>query len=146
MKDSNGQPLNRRLSSARLNERKVDQLIGLCEGILADGSVVQQEAEFLRNWVATNPELISCWPANVLFERLHEFLADGVLDSSEEQELLGLLMDITGLHTAEGKTASTLPLCSPVPDIEFEGKKFVLTGRFASGARKECEQMIDALG
>lgn len=144
--DRDGQALNRRFNSQRLNERKVDQLIGLCEGILADGSVVQQEAEFLRNWVANNPELISHWPANILFARLHEFLEDGVLDSDEEQELLTLLMDITGLHTSEGKTSSSLPLCEPPPEVEFEGKKFVLTGRFASGARKECEALISDLG
>ncbi|MBY6032167.1 NAD-dependent DNA ligase [Marinobacter daepoensis] len=146
MRDENGQPLNKRFSSERLTDRKVDQLIGLCEGVLADGSVVQQEAEFLRNWVAKNPELITQWPANVLFARLEEYLEDGVLDSDEEQELLGLLMDITGLHVNEGKTASTLPLCNPQPELDFEGRRFVLTGKFASGTRKECEALIAGLG
>lgn len=146
MYDDNGQPLNKRLGAARLMDRKVDQLMGLCEGIIADGSVVQREAEFLRGWVANNPELIGMWPANVLFARLEECLGDGVLDESEEQELLTLLMDIAGIHTGEGKTASTLPLCSPQPELLFEGKRFVLTGKFASGSRKECEAIIADLG
>lgn len=146
MQDTNGQPVNRRFSAERLNDRKIDQLLGLCEGILADGTIVQREVEFLRAWVANNPEVQDKWPANVLFKRLEEALEDGVVDADEESDVLGLLMDITGLHTEEGKTASSLPLCAPQPEVEFEGKKFVLTGKFAAGSRKECEEMIAALG
>lgn len=146
MLDDHGQPLNKRFNAARIMDRKVDHLVGLCEGILADGSVVQQEAEFLRNWVANNPEVIGTWPANILFARLEESLADGVLDESEEQELLSLLMEIAGIHTGQGKTASSLPLCCPQPELAFEGRRFVLTGRFASGSRKECEAMVCSLG
>lgn len=146
MLDDHGQPLNKRFNAARIVDRKIDQLLGLCEGVLADGMVVQQEAEFLRKWVANNPEILGTWPANILFARLEEFLADGVLDEAEEQELLGLMMDISGIHASEGKTAASLPLCDPQPDLDFEGKRFVLTGRFACGTRKECENVVSDVG
>ena len=41
--------------------------------------------------------------------------------------------------------ATTLPLDKPVPEVEFEGKKFCLTGNF-SGDRKECAADIEARG
>ncbi len=42
------------------------------------------------------------WPFDVLFERLREALADGVLDADEEAELMGLLLDYTGGGTMVG--------------------------------------------
>ena len=35
-------------------ERQIDTLIGLCKGVVADGVVNQDEAEFLRDWLAAN--------------------------------------------------------------------------------------------
>ena len=46
--DKNGQPINKEFGAARLNDQGIDELIGLCKGILCDGSVVQGEAEFLH--------------------------------------------------------------------------------------------------
>ena len=35
-------------------DRQIDQLIGLAQGILADGIVDQSEAELLQAWLRTN--------------------------------------------------------------------------------------------
>ena len=45
--DSQSQPLNRRYNAARLSDRAIDELIGLSRGVIADGVVTQEEAEFL---------------------------------------------------------------------------------------------------
>lgn len=140
------QALVRRFSGERLADRKVDQLIGLCEGVIADGVVTQSEAEFVQNWLVANREIQDKWPASVIFSRLEEYLEDGVLDEREEGELMALLMDVAGMQIEHGKTSSTLPLCQPQPDIEFEGRRFVLTGKFASGTRSECEKAVTSVG
>jgi NAD-dependent DNA ligase len=106
----------------------------------------QAEAQFLQSWLVKNADIAEKWPANVMLARIDEMLADGVLDDDEQGELVKLLMDVAGIHVGEEKTASTLPLCDPAPDLEFVGRRFVLTGKFASGTRKECEAMVVAVG
>lgn len=140
------QALAKRFSGERLVDRKLDQLLGLCEGVIADGAVNQSEAEFIQNWLRVNADLQDRWPANVIFSRLDEFLEDGVLDDREEGELLGLLMDVAGMHGMEGKAPSSLPLCEPQPSVQFDGTRFVLTGKFASGSRSECKKAVKAVG
>ena len=38
----------------RLAKRQMDTLIGISKGVIADGGVNQQEAEFLLNWLETS--------------------------------------------------------------------------------------------
>jgi len=139
-------PLFQRFGKSRLDDRKLDQLLGICEGVIADGTVNQAEAQFLQSWLVKNADIAEKWPANVMLARIDKMLADGVLDDDEQGELVKLLMDLAGIHVGEEKTASTLPLCDPAPDLEFVGRRFVLTGKFASGTRKECEAMVVAVG
>ena len=148
--DADGQPLNRTFNTARLNDRAIDELIGICRGVLADGEVVANEARFLQQWMENNRHVIDQWPANVLFPRIQEMLQDGVLDLEEQGELLDVLHDITGGNRSEpdtGTSASTcLPFCNPLPEIVFDGKVFCLTGKFVTGPRKQCEAVVESLG
>lgn len=143
--DDNGQPLSPMLAWSRVADRQVDEIIGLCKGVLADGQVNQNEAEFLLNWLETNQHAADKWPAKVLYPRIRAMLADGVLDDDEEQELLTLLMGITGSPkvAATGVSASTtLPFDDPAPRVAFSGEIFCLTGTFACGPRREVEEAI----
>lgn len=149
--DYHGQPVTRRLSLARNSTRDANELCGLARGILADGSVNHAEAEFLLHWLAERPETLNVWPFNVLFPRLEEMLSDGVLDAEEEGELLGLLLDYTGGGSTYGDTtasrqSTTLPLCDPAPEIVFENRHFVLTGKFITGTRRECQAELQVRG
>lgn len=136
-----------RMNAARLNDRAVDEMIGLCRGLLADGEVNAQEASYLRNWIENNRALRDIWPANVLFARLSEMLLDGKLDADEERELLTTLLELTGGATspAEPAPSTALPFCNPAPDIEFSGRKFCMTGKFVLGTRSQVESTIKAL-
>ena len=50
--DADGQPLRMFRAARDNNEAKaIDQLSGICAGILADGVVNEQEAVFFANWV-----------------------------------------------------------------------------------------------
>lgn len=141
--------------SARVSERSVDELIGLCRGLLADGVIVQSEAEFLLKWMETNKADCMVWPMNMLYGRLSAMMEDGILSPSEETELIELLMKLTGgglppdelaVSGFVASSSSTLPLNSPEPRITFENKAFCFTGEMCFGPRKACEGLITELG
>lgn len=141
--------------SARISERSVDELIGVCRGLLADGMVVQAEAEFLLKWMSANKADCMEWPMNMLFGRLSAWLEDGALDPSEEAELMDLLVRFTGGGLPADELLesglvvsgpSSLPLNSPEPQIAFTGKSFCFTGEMYFGPRKSCEDLVKNLG
>lgn len=158
--DEHGQPLNRNFSAKRLTRRSVDELIGLCKGVQADGIVNPDEAVFLSKWLESSFEVIDLWPANMLAERIEKIFEDGRVDEEERKELFNLLSEITGykpghevIDTSTGEVidnltrASTLlPLDKPAPAMFFESKVFCFTGKFFYGSRKTCEMEVQARG
>lgn len=146
--DDHGQP-DPRIAYNRIAERNVDELIGLCKGILADGHIHQSEAEFLLRWLETNSNARSQWPANVIYPRLQEMLSDGKLDDAEQRELLQILMNMGARPKAlddAPSAASHLPVDDPAPQIQFEGSLFVCTGTFLSGTRAQVQSEIQLRG
>jgi NAD-dependent DNA ligase len=144
MLDDHGQPLERRYAAKRLNDRAIDELIGLSRGIIADKNVNQQEAEFLRSWMEENISYCSDPIVNQLYCRIQEMLIDGILDKEEQEELHQILAAFTGESTVThcNQLTTSLPLCSPPPKIEFPTMTFCLTGKFAYGPRRICEEVI----
>jgi hypothetical protein len=146
--DADAQPPAAFNASAR-GERGMSELMGLIRGVLADGEVSEAEAVVLRDWIAANPDVAGEWPANVLARRLHRVFEDGVVDAEERAGLAALLQEFTGGGSGvEGgfSRSSRLPLDSPQPEIEFEGRVFVLTGSFVYGPRRVCQEAIEDLG
>lgn len=147
--DVDGQPLNRFLARSRVTDRQIDEMMGMCRGMLADGMVNQSEGEFLLNWIEANLDVVDRWPANKIYPRLYEMLSDGVLDDDEERELLDLLVTTMGSPrvNATGDSASTaLPFDDPAPRVNFHGEIFCLTGKFVAGPRRELEEAISQKG
>lgn len=154
--DDHGQPLNRNFSVKRLTDRAVDELIGLCKGIQADGIVHVAEAHFLANWLEKCRDVIDVWPCNILAERIDMIMADNFVDEREQKELFELLAEITGCNPAkevinkstgeiiEGLShmATLLPIDKPAPVVTFSNKLFCFTGKFFYGTRKKCEEEI----
>lgn len=149
-RDSGERAISTRFNASRVAERTVDELIGLCRGVLADGVVAESEAEYLLAWLEANRAAADSWPGNVLYERVAAALADGRLDPEEEAELLDTLNEATGLGIPLPEQAASystaLPLCSPPPEVVFPGRSFVLTGKFVHGSRRECQTVIEELG
>nr|WP_320050739.1 BRCT domain-containing protein [uncultured Desulfuromonas sp.] len=146
--DTDGQPLNRRFNNARLTDRSTDELLGLCKGIVADGTVHQKEAEYIVKWLQSNNMALDIWPGNIIAERITHHLRDGVLDKDESEDLLQLLLDVTGeeFQTITPDNMSTRCFDEPQPPVTFQDKQFCLTGKFALGPRKSCEKEIIDLG
>lgn len=140
-------------SLARRQDRDTDELIGICRGILADGAVVIEEAEYLHKWLADNHAHADQWPYNVLYPRLTEMLEDGVLDTDEEKELIDLLLATTGapraVETVDNEKITSMSTELPIEDpkrIDFDGRAFVATGKFFNGQRKFIYELIEARG
>ncbi len=135
-------------SGSRIQDRLIDELIGICRGVIADGRVDEQEAIFIGQWIESHREIADKWPVNVLYARLTEMLRDGILSRDEQGDLLETLRALTGdngMLSADDKS-TTLPLNVPAPKLVFEGKSFCLTGRFVFGDNLECEEVIVQMG
>ena len=133
----------------RLKQRQVDELVGLAAGIVADGVVNQEEAEFLYKWLLGYSDLVNQNPMmRPILERVKEMLSDNVLDDEEAQELMEILGRFSGATFELGEVAhsTSLPLDRPVPEIIFSNKQFCFTGNFYFGNRKKCEDRVEECG
>lgn len=130
---------------ARIERRAVDELVGMSAGLIADGAINQQEAEFLKAWIETNLGHLDDPVVNLIYRRLANMLSDGILQPEEAAELLELLHQFTGPTLATTKpyvAPSTLPLCDPAPPIAWIDRCFLFTGTMAYGPRSECEALV----
>jgi hypothetical protein len=133
----------------RRQTRSADELLGLCRGVLADGAVSAQEARFLLDWVQRNRDLHDDPLVAALYGRIDDAMADGVLDSTEEADLLEALHGFIGGEAEQGGVASEstrLPLDDPPPTLVFAGRSFVVTGTFKFGARRTVTEAIEQRG
>lgn len=130
----------------RLIAREIDELAGLCKGAILDGSINQTEAEGIMSWLNAHSHCLDTYPANILYERLRTMLADGLLDSDEEGDLLGLLLCIASPPNQDGNVPSAMPVDEPAPPITIEGHSFCFTGVFDYGSRTECQAAINQRG
>tara|TARA_R110002072_G_scaffold1598_5_gene13573 strand:- start:297 stop:911 length:615 start_codon:yes stop_codon:yes gene_type:complete len=139
---------SRSTAANRVQDRLIDELIGVCRGVIADGRVDEKEAIFLGQWIENHREIADRWPVNILYSRLVEMLKDGILNSEEEVELLATLRDLTGESTLyqEPNRSTSLPLTKPLPEVEFDDKTFAVTGRFVFGSKVDCEETILEMG
>ena len=83
-------------SETRFNAIDIPELIGLCKGVLADGTINLREAEFIQRWLLDRTDVLTTWPADVLHKLLGKVLEDGALSAGEETELVELLEEISG--------------------------------------------------
>ncbi|MDQ7832014.1 MAG: BRCT domain-containing protein [Desulfovibrionaceae bacterium] len=146
--DEHGQPVNRALHARRLKDRGVDELLGICTGMIADGAVNEQEANYLLDWLNRRLDVQQEYVGYLIYSRVYEFLRDGRFDEAEKRELFELLAATCG-HTPQDPGV-TLSACSffdtPPPKVQIDCHSFCLTGRFAYGTRNEVEEEILNLG
>lgn len=137
-------PFNR----ARIQDRQIDELIGLAHGVIADGIVSQAEAEHLQKWLVAHRDALDNPLILPLYERVNAMLVDRRLDDDEARELLETLEKYAGgdLEIGEVAKSSSLPLDRPQPPISFTGARFCFTGTFVSGTRSECEAAVVGRG
>jgi NAD-dependent DNA ligase len=146
--DEEGQPPVR-FYAARVAERAISELLGVCKGMVCDGVITEGEAEGLRRWMHANPTALGSYPANVLSQRLLRVFEDGRADEEERDDLVELLRAVTGDTTEMDQPlnlATRLPLDAPPPGLTFARTEFVFTGRMLYGTRRGCEAAVIARG
>ena len=127
----------RTFNTKPMADRQIDQLIGLAQGILADGIVTQAESEMLQAWLRTNRATDNPYVARLL-DQVEYVLEDGVLDEDEGRELHDALMSWTGGGGLDGEesTSASLPLDPSPRTVRIEGNIFVFTGTGVFGTRR----------
>ena len=133
---------------ARLDDRLVNELIGLCHGISADGVINTKEAEYLQKWLITNGTITENPLIRNLLSMVNTALEDGTIDEQESTELVETFRAFSGGNYEAGEVtkATTLPFNDPIPELIYSNSNFCFTGTFAFGSRKECENKIAEFG
>jgi len=140
-----------RITAGRRLDRATDEMIGICRGLLADGHVSQQEAEFLKGWIERNAEFIGDYPFDRIYGLLADILKDGFIDDDESRDMHDTLARFVGgeafdEESGAASVSSSLPLCVPAPVIVFPERTFLVTGTFSYGPRREVHSAIESLG
>lgn len=148
-KDDHGQPLRLFTANEANNVAKaINQLSGICTGILSDGVVTDQEAAFFAEWVRSHSAFHPVWPLTDILERVERVFQDGCIDAEERKELEQVIRAICGATSSVAPIeaqASTLPINEPQPSpILFENHNFCITGKFAFGSRSKVMQAIQS--
>lgn len=91
-----GYKMTQRLSDARFNSIDIPELIGLCRGVMADGTINLKEAEFILRWLKERRGVLETWPADELYALLCKVLEDNALSKEEEAALGELLEEVIG--------------------------------------------------
>jgi len=135
-------------SERRVATRNMDELIGMCRMVLADGHVDDNEAHLLLNWIESHYHAKDAWPGNMLYERLSHAMVQGHIDPAEESDLLEVLGKIAGGPPTTGHpgVSGAIPFDDPLPAILYQSQRFALTGRFVYGDRSRVEKAIESRG
>lgn len=115
--------------------RAMQGLIKALEGVLVDGTVSTDEAQSVLDLIHANDCLCDDPIVREIDDRLHMALVDGDVSPDE----------------ADGLTELFGRIVSPVDDscpcgIQFDGKKFALTGAFTRGTKASVEEKIKMRG
>jgi NAD-dependent DNA ligase len=136
-------------SERRIQTRHIDELIGMCRGVLLDGAVDSIEAEGLLRWLELNRDVIDVWPGSAIYARLADALSDGKLTADEERDVSLLLAQATGnpdTHDPLSNSPSSLPWDDPAPAVVHTGRQFCISGDFVRAQRHTIISMIEHRG
>jgi len=134
-------------ASAHMIHAAYAQLIGLCRGILADEELRDSEIVTLNEWLHRYRPLLPEWPGQMLARRVRAVLEDGVIEPDERADLQRLLERAAGMEGGQGfDVPTTLPLTRPPPHIEYDQRRFCITGTFVYGPRRQVEAAIEEWG
>lgn len=137
-----------RVNAPRLQQRQVDELIGLAKGIASDGILANAELDYLVRWLVANREITSDPLVAALYGQIKAMISDGVFTDEERSELLSILMDFGSqpMEMGEPMLSTALPFADPLPTLEFDGRRYCFTGTFNYGTRDVCEAIVAERG
>lgn len=133
---------------------ELQELQGICYGVLADGVIRDQEIIELEKWIDSNKHLSSYYPYDELRTVLFKILKDGVVDHEEKILLKAYFSqfvkltneELTTKIDQEIKATNISGLCAFEPNITIDGKLFSCTGKLSRGSRGDLAKLIANLG
>jgi len=128
--------------------QSLSELLGLARGMLADQELSDSEIKFLQQWLEERYSMTSSFPGNVIYDRIKEVLADGIVTEDERDHLVETLnMLIEGrLEDLSEQLDLTELWFDEVGLIEFHDTRFCLTGNFVYGPKEICKTAIEERG
>ena len=138
------QPIQKIFNRARLDDRQLNELLGMAHGLIADDVINIEEVAYLQKWLVANTAVQENPLISNLLVRVNDMLANNVLEPNEAQELFETLQKFSGDNFEIGELlkSSTLPLDQPQPNVFFDNTNFCFTGTFAFGTRGQCEDAV----
>lgn len=136
-------------TDARLLRRSCESLIGISAGLVADGELNDREVQFLSVWLTEHRELASTWPGEVIYKRVTEVLADGVITAAERAYLETTLTELIGGSFTESGSIPSESTALPVDRgavVRIPEASFCFTGQFLFGTRSACEHAVEQRG
>lgn len=123
-------------------------LVGIVQGILADGELNDSEVAFLRDWLAQSESVSLIWPGNLVAAQIASALEDGHISQEERDHLVDTLHKLVGgtLDDIADTGAINRLALDDVSEIEFAGRSFCFTGDFVFGTRSSCEAAVARRG
>lgn len=125
--------------------KAVENLLGICTGMVADNHLHDDEIRFLDLWLHQHHDITTAWPGSVIASRVRAVLADGIITADERQHLFDTLAGIVGFQLPDTGAAESGVAAIPFdddPSIWFDGRSFCFTGNFLYGTRADCERAI----
>lgn len=134
----------------------IQVLEGILHGILADGTISDNEIVELKNWVSANDHLIGKYPYDEINSLLISVLSDGYVDDNERKMLEVFFNDFIEANTLHNLSKEELEnlkkeicvngICSICPEITLSDKTFCFTGASSRTSRKQINDIISSLG
>ena len=146
-KDEHGQLIRVLKGTFENNVSKaIDQLSGICAGILADGEVSELEAKFFVERIRGIALHEPVWPLTEICVEVERIGVSGQWGATERAQLKMLMENICGFKNTPDPTrtcSSAIALDSPPPHpVIFPERNFNITGRFAFGTRISVQDAI----
>lgn len=129
-------------------KRSSAALIGIAQGLICDNQLNDSEIGFLQKWLEANDVISTTFPGDVLYSRIKNAIADGVITNDERKYLIDTLQQLVGEtleELADNTHISSLAIDN-VSEISFRGKRFVLTGDFVFGSEEKCTEFTSCFG
>jgi hypothetical protein len=110
-----------RFSGRSRLDKAINSLVGIIEGIAADGQVTAGEVSFLNLWLQENRGLRDRHPYNELMPVVEEAIRDGVLSEEEREDILYLCEKLRSTEYFDAVTADMQRLHGMLGGIMADG-------------------------
>ena len=130
----------------------VNEFYGFCAGIACDGVITEREVHVLLERISASGALLQDPRVKRLAYGSERAIADGVISEAESSDICNWITGLVG-DSATDTGVATFGNVGLFEDhlllkdaLQFEGRIFVVTGRFQMGPRKVVENLISERG